>query len=103
MYPACTEGVQISGSVGFARFCTFAPVDMHGFVHTRCRGQDVDRAECRVGAGRTAVLDANALAANMQGRDLTQAANSGVVDEKKFFAHPGRSLLRFTTKIGIQG
>jgi len=35
MYPACTEGVQISGGSAWRRFCTFAPVDMHGFVHTR--------------------------------------------------------------------
>lgn len=34
LYPVCTEGVQISGHDEFSGFCTFAPVDMHGFVHT---------------------------------------------------------------------
>jgi hypothetical protein len=35
LYQACMEGEQILLSVQEGRFCTFAPVDMHGFVHTR--------------------------------------------------------------------
>jgi len=35
LYQACMEGEQILRSVQEGRFCTFAPVDMQGFVHTR--------------------------------------------------------------------
>lgn len=32
---ACTDLVQISEACGRQSFCTFVPVDMHGFVHSR--------------------------------------------------------------------
>jgi hypothetical protein len=35
LYPDCTEGVQISRVRQKSGFCTFAPVDMHVFVHSR--------------------------------------------------------------------
>jgi hypothetical protein len=35
VYRACTKGVQMLRLPNWQRFCTFAPVDMHGFVHSR--------------------------------------------------------------------
>jgi len=41
---ACTDLVQISEACGRQSFCTFVPVDMHGFVHSR---RQLVRAGCR--------------------------------------------------------
>ena len=50
LYRICTEGVQILRLPDLEPFCTFAPVDMHGFVHTRLARQG--RVSSSADAGR---------------------------------------------------
>ena len=96
VYRACTELVQILRGVESCGFCTIAPVDMHGLVHTLfakkgarlvtdCPGKQEkpcpDPADCR----QTCVMP-----------DLTPGANSSGGLRKKIFASTQPSLFRFT-------
>jgi hypothetical protein len=66
LYPACTKGAQFFRRAERTCFCTFAPVDMHGFVHSRF-------------GRRTRWHATSAMPAN-----LTLASNTSNCDEKIF-------------------
>lgn len=88
LYRACTEGVQILGSLQRPWFCTFAPVDMHGFVHSRCASQgDPGRRGLALDGGQVAHRRA-ATTARSPVPDLTRSANTRECGEKKIFANP---------------
>jgi hypothetical protein len=88
---ACTDLVQMSAACRSQPFCTFVPVDMHGFVHSRCQ---LARAVCHcqpVASERERFSDLANQSRTWPGRKCGFPPTNAASNEKKIFGRTARS------------